>query len=536
MSARAALPSQDRMIRCRTLVSIARTIELTTTPLQLAQSRAIASDAPEVDADGRARQNALGQFFTPEPVAEFMASLFEARWESVRLLDAGAGAGSLTAALVRRLCRQSRRPREISVAAYEIDASVLGSLRATLDGCERQCDREGIRFTAIVEHADFIEALSPAIHGDLFGASAPHFNAAIVNPPYRKIRSNSPARLWLRSAGIEASNLYTGFLSLITHLLDDDGEMVAITPRSFCNGPYFRPFREDFLSRMSLRQLHVFESRSAAFGGDDVLQENIIFRVVKSDRKPEQVVISSSSGEPGTRVTERLVPFREVVSLHDPQQFIHLAANESQAKARKAMTRLTTTLAELGLSVSTGRVVDFRARPFLRKQPGINTVPLIYPGHFNGVYVHWPKSASRKPNAIVNDAQTASLLVPAETYVLVKRFTSKEERRRVVACIYDPSRIAASVVGFENHLNYFHVKGRGMSMDVAKGLAAFLNSTPLDVYFRQFNGHTQVNATDLRSLRYPTREQLVLLGCGVQEAPPTQQQLDDLLEDIFDVG
>jgi adenine-specific DNA-methyltransferase len=39
-------------------------------------------------------------------------------------------------------------------------------------------------------------------------------------------------------------------------------------------------------------------------------------------------------------------------------------------------------------------------------------------------------------------------------------------------------------------------------------LAAFLNSTVLDVYFRQFNGHTQVNATDLRNLRYPSRSQL----------------------------
>ena len=55
-------------------------------------------------------------------------------------------------------------------------------------------------------------------------------------------------------------------------------------------------------------------------------------------------------------------------------------------------------------------------------------------------------------------------------------------------------------MGFENHLNYFHKKGRGIDMPLARGLAAFLNSTLVDAYFRQFNGHTQVNATDLRSL------------------------------------
>jgi adenine-specific DNA-methyltransferase len=37
---------------------------------------------------------------------------------------------------------------------------------------------------------------------------------------------------------------------------------------------------------------------------------------------------------------------------------------------------------------------------------------------------------------------------------------------------------------------------------------AYLNSQEVDDYFRVFSGHTQVNATDLRRLRYPTIEQL----------------------------
>jgi adenine-specific DNA-methyltransferase len=91
------------------------------------------------------------------------------------------------------------------------------------------------------------------------------------------------------------------------------------------------------------------------------------------------------------------------------------------------------------------------------------------------------------------------LLVPKGTYVLVKRFTSKEESRRVVAAVYAPERIDAEQVGFENHLNYFHRKGGGLPVTLAKGLAAFLNSTLVDLFFRQFSGHTQVNATDLRN-------------------------------------
>jgi adenine-specific DNA-methyltransferase len=67
-------------------------------------------------------------------------------------------------------------------------------------------------------------------------------------------------------------------------------------------------------------------------------------------------------------------------------------------------------------------------------------------------------------------------------------------------------------------------------MNLAKGLAAFLNSTLVDIYFRQFNGHTQVNATDLRNLRYPTRTELESLGRRIGEAFPDQVELDALVE------
>jgi adenine-specific DNA-methyltransferase len=97
-------------------------------------------------------------------------------------------------------------------------------------------------------------------------------------------------------------------------------------------------------------------------------------------------------------------------------------------------------------------------------------------------------------------------------YVLVKRFSAKEEPRRVVATVIGPSDLPGDAFAFENHLNVLHCRRAGLAEDLARGLAAFLNTTTVDQYFRQFNGHTQVNATDLRSLRYPSREELVRLG------------------------
>ncbi|MHC5721022.1 MAG: adenine methyltransferase, partial [Nostoc sp.] len=106
-------------------------------------------------------------------------------------------------------------------------------------------------------------------------------------------------------------------------------------------------------------------------------------------------------------------------------------------------------------------------------------------------YVEYPK-ITKKPQAIVHIKETANLLIPNEHYVISKRFSSKEEKRRIVAVVYDASQFNYAYIGFENHLNYFHKDGRGLSITLARGLAVYLNSTLVDAFFRLFNGHTQV--------------------------------------------
>lgn len=480
----------------------------------------------------QSRRSGLGQFLTPLPVARLMASLFEPGRRHVRLLDAGAGVGSLTAAFVAAACLWEERPRELTVTAYEIDPLLSEYLQSTLELCSAECAREGISFTGHVVREDFIESGVHALSAG-FLATLQLYDCAILNPPYRKINTDSAARRLLRRIGLETSNLYAGFLAVASGLLEEGGELVAVTPRSFCNGPYFKPFRKSFLDSMTFRRVHVFHARDAAFGDDEVLQENVIFRAVKGGDRSAGVLISSSAGPDDEDVTIREVRQHQLVRPDDPDLFIHIVPDEVGQGIAERMRTLDSSLEDLGLSVSTGKVVDFRAKEYLRQEPGEGTAPLIYPTHFAGGCVEWPKEGGRKPNAIAATHETDDLLVEAGHYVLVKRFSAKEERRRVAAAVYDPARIAAPKVGFENHLNYFHSRGRGLTPVLAKGLAAYLNSFLVDSYFRQFNGHTQVNATDLRSLKYPTREQLETLGAQVGETSPGQDELDALLERLL---
>jgi len=484
-------------------------------------------------ATSRAERSAIGQFLTPAPIAKFMASLFERSVAVARILDPGAGTGSLFAALTEQLISKPDRPESIEIVAYETDQNIAPHLERTIELCRQLCAETGVAFRGTVRYEDFISAAVAQLHDNLFAATQDNFTHVILNPPYKKINGETQTRRTLTAAGIETSNLYAAFVWLAACLTRPGGEIAAITPRSFCNGPYFRRFRKALLGLVDLRHIHTFGSRKEAFADDSVLQENVIFHGIRNEHREGAVKISVSRGLGFSDMRVREVPFQEVVVPGDSDAFIHLVEGDDGRQVMECMSRFSATLADLGLEVSTGRVVDFRARESLRKDPEPGTVPLIYPCHFEGGFVHWPLKGAKKPNAITSSDETEDLLVPGGYYVLTKRFTAKEERRRIVGVIYDPTRIDAPLVGFENHLNYFHSRGRGLPPDLARGLAVFLNSSLLDRYFRLFSGHTQVNATDLRKMRYPSREQMLQLGREMKTILPDQQKIDVALERVY---
>ena len=101
------------------------------------------------------------------------------------------------------------------------------------------------------------------------------------------------------------------------------------------------------------------------------------------------------------------------------------------------------------------------------------------------------------------------LLVPTKNYVLIKRFSSKEEKRRLTAACLLKADFPFPYVGIENHVNYVYHAERDLTKDEVFGIAALFNSTVIDRYFRTISGNTQVNATEIRAMNFP---ELPLLG------------------------
>ena len=486
------------------------------------------------------RRSGLGQYLTPAPIGRFMANLFAGFSNNVRLLDPGAGVGSLSAAVLERTGIVGKKPKAVAVTCYEIEPLLVTYLKATLEEGKTHCQEWGIKVHTAIHAEDYI--LSTARQPTVFQDERPKmsgFTHVIMNPPYRKIHSASEHRVALRKAGLETSNLYTGFLFLAAQQLELGGEMVAIVPRSFCNGLYFKPFREQFFALMALRHLHVFETRNSAFKDDEVLQENIILYAVKGGKRTT-VRITTSRGSAFERdkssgdyvaedMTQRSVDYGALIRPDDPGQFVHIATNDLEQGIVERMGHFTATLSDLGLAVSTGPVVDFRLKKDLKQDSAAGTVPLLYTTHFQNGTLQWPKE-TKKPNAIQVSAQSRKLLWPnTGHYVVTRRFTTKEESRRIVASVYDSS-LPGELIGFENHLNVFHAGQKGFSRSLAVGLRVFLNSSLVDRFFRQFNGHTQVNATDLRALRYPDRETLNRIGQQAGDTALSQRQMDDIIE------
>ena len=472
------------------------------------------------------RRAKLGQFFTPSEIAGFMAEMFaDISSESIRILDPGAGIGTLTAALITRLLEQKSPPKAIEVTAFEIDPVVRGYLEVTLNICRTRCRESGVAFSAEIISEDFILYTRHQFENTLFDATPRLYTHTILNPPYKKIASDSEQRDSLSSLGIETSNLYSAFVALAVKWLKKGGELVAITPRSFCNGSYFKPFRRFIFEQTALRQIHVFENRDRAFADDNVLQENIIFHLIKGSGN-NNVTVSSSSGSGWDMLTTREVDAEQVVNVKSREQIIHIALNDFDQAVIDQMKTFPCNLRDLGIEVSTGRVVDFRSKEFLRKESAVDTEPLIYPGHITNGFIEHPLKEFRKNQFIVECPDTEPLFLPSGDYVVTKRFSAKEELRRVVAAVCN----AETTVGFENHLNVYHSEGGGLPSDVAQGLAMFLNSSPVDMYFRLFSGHTQVNAGDLQRLSYPQLDTLKKWGRVYRKVVGDQEMIDELVE------
>ncbi len=450
----------------------------------------------------------LGQFFTGSVVSNYMASLVEKpKSKFVRILDAGAGAGILTASIGLRCLELGCR--SVHAVLYELDTESAMALEQTMNIVQDIFTRNGASFTYEIHCEDFI------LSRNNWGKSFSSFDVSVINPPYFKYSAKeSPYAKAVADLYRGDPNIYASFMAVVMDCLKSGGQMVSITPRSFTNGLYFKEFRSYLLLQSALDLVHVFKSRNKVFKESDysVLQENIICRFVKGKIGKEVVVRSGSSHENINNANEEVYPVDLIIDPSNDQRLIRIPDSSREAEILRQAESLSMTFESAGYFISTGPVVEHRTRKYITQDAEAgNKVPLYRPHNITPLTSTWAGSGSKDVFfrlVIGHDKYT----LESKNYVLLKRFSSKDERRRLVSGVYLASKHDCDYIGFGNKMNYIGVVNGSLSAVEAYGISAVFNSSFMDRYFRCISGNTQVNATEIRVMRFPSREEIKEIG------------------------
>jgi adenine-specific DNA-methyltransferase len=340
-----------------------------------------------------------------------------------------------------------------------------------------------------------------------------YYDLIISNPPYYKLNINSLQAIDMKRQKYGYTKAYSLFMSIAIKMLQNGGEMVFITPRSFCSGFYHNKFRKWLTSLVSINYIHLFESRKDLFAKDGVLQENIIFRAHKTKSNSKIKITFSNGKEIGSPSNIEVKP-EHVMHNNKDGVVIRIPISNSDIKIIEKIDKWPCTFKNFGLDVSTGQVVPFRTKKHLSNCRNSSTeAPLLWMHNLQNFNVKWPINKKNKEKCIMINSESKKILFPVQNCILLKRFSSKEQKRRINCSVLKKSIFKEfKYVGIENHLNSIYRVDGELTEEEAYGIAAILNCSIMDRYFRCLNGHTQVNATDIKNLKLPDIEMIRRIG------------------------
>ncbi|MBT3383520.1 MAG: N-6 DNA methylase [Prolixibacteraceae bacterium] len=477
-----------------------------------------------------------GQFFTSKVISDFMGNLAQPKSDIISILDPGCGTAILCCSLIEKLIGKSKI-KEIKLKLIEIDSKVIVETKKVTDFLKEWLLKKGISLNVVIEQKDFILSNSGAFtKNTLFQDQLiEKYDYIISNPPYFKI-SKSDNRVQVAQELVYGQpNIYSLFMGLSAKLLKPDGELIFIVPRSFAAGNYFNAFRKSFFNDVSISDIHIFKSRNKMFKNDNVLQENIIIRATEITNSHIRVSVSECVKDlHESQISEYKT--KELIDLNSVEKILYIPSNNKEAETINVFRRWKDSLNGYNIQISTGPVVAFRSKNYLISDyiSNIKLAPLIWLHNVKEMEFVFPLNKGTKPSYIIDSEESHNVLLKNKNYVLIRRFSSKDDKNRLVCSPYFAKSTGTERIGIENHLNYVYRPNGDLSEEEIWGISALFNSSLFDTYFRTFNGNTQVGATELKQIKMPPLEKIILIGEKVKKSVQLQKaEIDNIINEVL---
>jgi adenine-specific DNA-methyltransferase len=468
-----------------------------------------------------------GQFFTPTLIARLLASFCDLSKTKIRILDPGCGTAILSCALIEHLVEaqnEIEQIEQIELIAYETDLELIPFSQKSLNYLTEWLQNKGIQLNYMLHHSDFVLENASVLKENrlqlLFAEAYSidnSFDIIISNPPYFKLPKDDKRVIASQELVSGQPNIYSFFMGIAAKLLSENGELIFITPRSFASGNYFKSFRELFFNTVQIEKIHLFNSRKDAFNRDSVLQETVVIKAIKEKIDPNKKVLVSSSAGIKDIYNPTIKNFNsfELIDLNSNEKILHLPTSDKEESILSLVSTWENVLADFNINISTGPVVSFRALEFIQSHYENSTVflaPLFWLHNVNKMTLEWPKQFKEKGQFIRVESCSNSLLIPNKNYILLRRFSTKDDKSRLIAAPYLCNYTKTDCIGVENKVNYIYRKNGHLDREEVIGLCALLNSELFDTYFQIFNGNVNVSATELREMRFPPLSNIKEIG------------------------
>lgn len=426
-----------------------------------------------------------GQHFTPYSMAAQLAVMATpSNHDNAVIADPGAGTGILSTSLASHL-QSNDHTDNFSLYGFETDERLHDDLAQAWSFFTNQANTSS-QFTIDEDFTCYAEQLMTT--GTIDGKQKPHY--ITTNPPYNKLSSTSSLGTLLKAHGVPVSNLYAAFTVLAVQWLETDGHLLAVLPRSFCSGVYFKAFRRFLKDTISIEHITLYKSRSCF---KNVLQENLLICARK--RPQQQRVRITVANDPNSRPEYDLVlPAADI--LGDEHWALPRSIDDINLFIQNR--RRPTTFNDSDYALSTGKVE-------LHRVQGDTPTRIIYSSDFDNRGT-WTWAEKRKPRYVNTLPKQCLSLPSAGGYIVLKRISSNdgESPKRIMPAWLSRKTVGSDTIALENHVQYIHRAGKALSDSEGQQLLSFFHSEEAQALMRTINGTTQINKSDIGALGIPS--------------------------------